>query len=129
MMLVMPHRGPDGDGEWQDQNGNYLGYLRLSIVDLSGGGQPLTSVDGSIVVVFNGEIYNHRELRSELEGRRSTLIYLVGRRSIGFCRYPLKRHFRIEFKLFFAMFSKRFFIHLENMLVSRFIVCVRPVSL
>ncbi len=67
MMNAIPYRGPDDRGQWKDNNGNYLGHLRLSIVDIGDGQQPITSVDGAIIVVFNGEIYNHRELRQKLE--------------------------------------------------------------
>ncbi len=68
MMSEMRYRGPDDSGYWHDERGVHLGQLRLSIVDLGDGRQPMVSIDGSIVVVFNGEIYNHRELRKELEG-------------------------------------------------------------
>ena len=69
MMNSMPYRGPDGDGQWHDGGSNYLGHLRLAIVDMEGGTQPLKTEDGSLVVVFNGEIYNHHELREQLESR------------------------------------------------------------
>jgi asparagine synthase (glutamine-hydrolysing) len=62
------HRGPDGYGFYQDQFAA-LGHRRLSIIDLAGGKQPLSNEDGSIQVVFNGEIYNYRELRRELVRR------------------------------------------------------------
>jgi len=66
----MAARGPDGSGEWIAQNGRTgFGHRRLSIIDLtSGGAQPMTSADGQLVVTFNGEIYNYRELRRDLEG-------------------------------------------------------------
>src|SRR5687768_14329621 len=61
------HRGPDDDGQLAEE-GVGLGMRRLSIVDLSPSGhQPMFNEDGSIVVVFNGEIYNHRDIRSRLE--------------------------------------------------------------
>src|SRR4051812_31128226 len=59
------HRGPDGEGYWTGSHVT-LGHRRLAIVDVEGGRQPTTNEDGSIVVVFNGEIYNHRELRRKL---------------------------------------------------------------
>ncbi len=59
------HRGPDGFGYYR-KGPVALGHRRLSIIDLSGGGQPLGNEDGSIQIVFNGEIYNYRELREEL---------------------------------------------------------------
>ena len=65
---AMAHRGPDGEGTWVD-DGIALVHRRLSIIDLEGGRQPLGNEDGSIQVVFNGEIYNHRELRRELEAK------------------------------------------------------------
>lgn len=59
------HRGPDGDGEFFDP-GIALGHRRLAIIDLSGGAQPLFNEDDSVVVVFNGEIYNYQDLMQEL---------------------------------------------------------------
>ena len=67
MMEVMRYRGPDGEGQWSDGKSVHLGHLRLAIIDLESGQQPLTSFDNKLVVVFNGEIYNHRALRTELE--------------------------------------------------------------
>lgn len=65
------HRGPDDSGTFVDEAaGVGLGHARLSIVDLSPlGAQPMASEDGSVVLSYNGEIYNHPELRAELEGR------------------------------------------------------------
>src|SRR5438045_4111175 len=68
MCRVIAHRGPDDQGT-DVRDGVALGMRRLSIIDLAGGHQPISSPDGSITVVFNGEIYNFRELRRELEGR------------------------------------------------------------
>lgn len=69
MRDTMAHRGPDGAGLWLSPDGRVgLGHRRLSIIDLSAvADQPMSDADGSIHVVFNGEIYNHAELRRELE--------------------------------------------------------------
>ena len=67
MVGVLKHRGPDGDGVFFDEFIT-LGHTRLSIIDLSDAGrQPMTNVDKSIFLSFNGEIYNFKELRSELQ--------------------------------------------------------------
>src|SRR5947208_9279110 len=60
------HRGPDDDGAHID-GPCAIGMRRLAIIDLAGGHQPLSNVDGSLVLVCNGEIYNYRELRRELQ--------------------------------------------------------------
>jgi asparagine synthase (glutamine-hydrolysing) len=73
MTLALGHRGPDDEGyfvhEYGDGVGVGLGFRRLAIIDLETGNQPLTNESGSLRLVFNGEIYNFRELRRELEGR------------------------------------------------------------
>ncbi len=67
MCGVIAHRGPDAEGRRVDE-WSALGMRRLSIIDLSTGDQPIRNEDGSVWIVFNGEIYNFRELRAELEG-------------------------------------------------------------
>jgi len=69
MRDTMAHRGPDGADTWVSDDGRVgLGHRRLSIIDLSTvANQPMTNEDGSVVVVFNGEIYNHADIRAELE--------------------------------------------------------------
>jgi asparagine synthase (glutamine-hydrolysing) len=62
------HRGPDGSGQYAS-NGVVFAHRRLSIIDVSGGKQPLLNADGRVALVCNGEIYNHRKLRAGLEGR------------------------------------------------------------
>jgi len=70
MLALMRHRGPDGEGLWRDAEADaWLGHKRLAIIDLATGDQPMESVDGRFIIAFNGEIYNYRELRPELERR------------------------------------------------------------
>ncbi len=68
MNARIAHRGPDGEGFYL-QDGVGLGHRRLSIIDLEGGAQPISNEDGTITVVFNGEIYNYRELTEDLKAR------------------------------------------------------------
>lgn len=91
------HRGPDSDGYFTDE-AVALGFRRLSIVDLAGGDQPIYNEDGSKVIVFNGEIYNHKELRATLEekGHRfktnaDTEVVLHGFEEYGEGLFPLLR--------------------------------------
>ncbi len=67
MCARIAHRGPDGEG-LLEKDGVSLGHRRLSIIDLEGGSQPMETRDASLAVVFNGEIYNHAELRLTLQG-------------------------------------------------------------
>ncbi len=68
MCRVITHRGPDDDGFYTDGSVG-IGMRRLSIVDVAGGHQPLSNEDGTLWIVFNGEIYNHLELRQQLVAR------------------------------------------------------------
>jgi asparagine synthase (glutamine-hydrolysing) len=66
MLTKQQHRGPDAQGRWRD-NDIILGHNRLSIIDLHpGANQPMSSSDGRYVIVFNGEIYNYKELKQQL---------------------------------------------------------------
>jgi asparagine synthase (glutamine-hydrolysing) len=68
MTGALRHRGPDGEGHLLEGPAA-LGHRRLSIIDLSTGGQPMTDHSGRVAITFNGEIYNYRELRRELTAR------------------------------------------------------------
>jgi len=68
MCNIMAHRGPDDDGFYTDGPAG-IGMRRLSIVDVAGGHQPISNEDGSLWIVFNGEIYNHLALREQLIAR------------------------------------------------------------
>lgn len=68
MVSAMSHRGPDGAHVWSERE-VALGMRRLAIVDVEGGAQPLRNESSTVHVVFNGEIYNHEQLRGELAGR------------------------------------------------------------
>ncbi|HWA08448.1 MAG TPA: asparagine synthase (glutamine-hydrolyzing) [Opitutaceae bacterium] len=70
MTDALAHRGPDAAGYWADPTrGVHFGHRRLSILDLAGGAQPMVSADAGLVIVFNGEIYNFAELRTQLMAR------------------------------------------------------------
>jgi asparagine synthase (glutamine-hydrolysing) len=68
MLAMIRHRGPDGFGIYLDEQVG-MGSARLSIIDIAGGDQPISNEDGSVWIVFNGEIFNYVELRPELEKR------------------------------------------------------------
>jgi asparagine synthase (glutamine-hydrolysing) len=92
MTDALTHRGPDAEGHWIDaEHSLHLGHRRLSILDRAGGDQPMWNADRSLGVVFNGEIYNHAELRDELtacghafrSGHSDTEVLLHGYREWG----------------------------------------------
>jgi len=99
------HRGPDDSGQWHDDNNPNigLGFVRLSIIDLSSAGhQPMESPCGRYVIVFNGEIYNFQELRTDLKkwgesflGHSDTevLLRLFARKGIDYCLGKLRGMF------------------------------------
>jgi asparagine synthase (glutamine-hydrolysing) len=89
MAAALRHRGPDGFGFFTDPEA-CLVHTRLAIVDKAGGAQPLASADGTLVLAYNGEVYNHHELRRELEDRghrfrtqSDTEVVLEGWRAFG----------------------------------------------
>ena len=66
-LTCIRHRGPDGTGKWVSPNGQVgFGHVRLTIIDLETGAQPMHSDDGRFTIIYNGEIYNYIELRAEL---------------------------------------------------------------
>ena len=68
LLARLAHRGPDGQGQWRSGDARcWLGHTRLSIIDLATGAQPMTTPDEALAITYNGEIYNYRELRVELE--------------------------------------------------------------
>ena len=65
MLKEISHRGPDGQGNiFRDEFA--LGHNRLSIIDVDGGSQPMDNEDGTLTLIFNGEIYNHNEIKKDL---------------------------------------------------------------
>lgn len=88
-LSTIRHRGPDASGHWTDGKRFFLGHNRLSIIDLSeAANQPLFSACGQVAIVFNGEIYNYRSLRAELDPatlrtHSDTEVILEGYRQYG----------------------------------------------
>ena len=66
MTAAIAHRGPDDSGFYVDERAA-IGHRRLSIIDVAGGHQPMTNETGSLLIVYNGEIFNHADLRPDLE--------------------------------------------------------------
>jgi asparagine synthase (glutamine-hydrolysing) len=106
MTAALAHRGPDDSGSYQSafhlrpgygaMPGVALGHRRLSIIDVAGGHQPLANEDESVWIAFNGEIYNHRELRMRLEGSghrfrsrsdTETIVHLYEDEGLDFLRH------------------------------------------
>jgi asparagine synthase (glutamine-hydrolysing) len=107
MMRAAAHRGPDGAGS-HTEAGLALGHRRLAIVDIGGGAQPMAAADGQMVLSFNGEIYNHADLRVELEGlghrfrtRSDTEVILHAWREWGLAALP-----RLNGMFAFALWDK-----------------------
>ncbi|MBT4732187.1 asparagine synthetase B, partial [Candidatus Woesearchaeota archaeon] len=80
VLSTLHHRGPDDRGTWSDLSaGVVLGHTRLSILDLTAAGhQPMVSLSGRYIIVFNGEIYNHQSLRKELQKIKNEFIWKGG---------------------------------------------------
>jgi asparagine synthase (glutamine-hydrolysing) len=108
MCAALEYRGPDEEGYYRDDSVG-LGMRRLRVIDLETGSQPITSEDGNLVVVMNGEIYNYRELRRELEARgchfrthsdTETLLHLHG-------EYGIAGIHKLRGMFAFALWDKR----------------------
>ena len=85
MTRLVAHRGPDGEGFFLDREMPvFLGHRRLAIIDVADGAQPMASPDGKIVVVYNGEIYNYRKLRRNLENVGTEKWFAAGQDEDGF---------------------------------------------
>ena len=103
MTDIIAHRGPDGDGFYEN-DGVAFSHRRLSIIDLATGSQPMTNEDGSLWITYNGEIFNHADLRPELEraghryhSRCDTETILHAYEQYGDrVRTPLPRHVRLR---------------------------------
>ena len=65
------HRGPNAEGIYTDED-IALGHRRLSIIDIDGGNQPIYNEDKSIIIIYNGEVYNYQELKEELNNYKYT---------------------------------------------------------
>src|SRR4051794_2175324 len=111
MGKILFHRGPDSDGIWKsNQYGVGFSHRRLSIIDRSQAGlQPMMTDEGSLVIIFNGEIYNHQTLRSELEQKgyvyrshsdTETLLYAYQEWGISFLH-------RLDGMFAFVLFDKK----------------------
>jgi len=122
----MAARGPDGFGEWISPDGRVgLGHRRLAIIDLSPtGAQPMASADGAAVIVFNGEIYNYRELRAllpdggaKLRGTSDTEVLLALYAAMGTAMLP-----RLRGMFAFALFD----VAGRRVLLARDLYGVKP---
>ena len=123
MTDIQAHRGPDGSGVWTAQ-GVGLGHRRLAIIDLGGGAQPMASADGRIVISYNGEIYNFRDIRKELAARgiqfrtdSDTEVLIEGWRQWGTSLLP-----RLNGMFAFALYDAKS----QSMLLSRDRLGVKP---
>jgi asparagine synthase (glutamine-hydrolysing) len=131
MMDALQHRGPDDSGLYHGDDGVTLGHRRLSVIGLESGRQPISNEDGTVWIVFNGEIYNWRNLRADLEKKGHTfstdsdtevIVHLYEDHGIGCLRF-LRGMFAFSIwdvrlkKLFLArdhLGQKPLFYHAKN---------------
>jgi len=123
MAAAIRHRGPDGYGFYLGRRVG-LAHVRLSIIDVAGGAQPLTNEDGQIVVTYNGEIYNHVELRRELEERGHVFRTQCDTEVLvhGYEEWGVNVLHRLDGQFAFAMYDRR----RETVFVARDRFGVRP---
>ena len=128
-LSLLSHRGPDGEGQWHDHSRRvFFGHRRLAIIDVSSNGdQPMVSNCGRFVVIFNGEIYNHTELRERLKcqnshiswrGHSDTETLVVAIQTWGF-EYTLKQ---LNGMFAFAVWDNKY----EQLLIARDRVGEKP---
>ncbi|HVZ40059.1 MAG TPA: asparagine synthase (glutamine-hydrolyzing) [Candidatus Kapabacteria bacterium] len=126
-LTLMEHRGPDDSGEWRSADGSvYLGHRRLSIIDLSAAGhQPMCNEDGTIWIVYNGECYNFRELRAELEQRGHVFRSATDTETIihGYEEYGAAIVQRLRGMFAFALYDSR----RHTMLMARDRAGIKPI--
>lgn len=114
MNSTLAHRGPDADGIWQEENCTF-GHRRLSIIDLSeASNQPMISSDGNYVIVYNGELYNYRELKFELQrsaqGQKSYLFRTLSDTEVvmaAFMRYGKDCLHKMNGMFAFAIYNRQ----------------------
>ena len=114
------HRGPD-DAHYYIDDGIALGFRRLSIIDLEGGRQPILNEDGSLVLLFNGEIYNYQELREELIKAGHVFTTKTDSETIlhGYEEYGKKILHHLEQEHKRALWCTRYFRHQAVLLIQK----------
>jgi asparagine synthase (glutamine-hydrolysing) len=123
MAAAIRHRGPDSYGFYVGQSVG-LAHVRLSTIDIAGGAQPLTNEDGQIIVTYNGEVYNHRELRLELERRGHVFRTRCGAEVLvhGYREWGVDLLHRLDGQFAFAIYDR----NRESLFVARDRFGMRP---
>jgi asparagine synthase (glutamine-hydrolysing) len=107
----LAHRGPDGQGIWIDHNEQvFLGHRRLAIIDQAGGAQPMWNASADIGVIFNGEIFNHLELRAELQAAGHVFASSHSDTEVlihGYARWGIELPSRLNGQFAFVIFDRR----------------------
>ena len=108
MTELITHRGPDSDGFYRDDKIN-MGFRRMSIIDLQAGDQPVYNEDRTLVLNFNGEIYNYQELREELIEKGHTFYTKTASEVLvhGFEEWGEKMLDRLRGMFGFAIYNKK----------------------